>query len=305
MTWAPMAMRWPEQATTWMGALDKAKGLAGDEMASSSDRLKGLAGLVTTNPGPVGEAAKGAVTAGRAALTAQLDEAPACLVVTPFQTGIGQGHGYQRYLSAPNLLDHLANKLADATDPGRPEGTRHALSILFLCTRFDQFADTLSRFNALLPMPDLQRAERRARYLSALETEKREIPVSRPPVSWQSLPLERCTLLKAAKQSMSSQLAMLESYADSSPLGDLATLSQQKEAQQLAQDKQMEDLKALLTGQPDPSMRARLVGPGNAGDLRRELLRGEAPGHEFVLCAGVLLVGSLEGLSFVRELIGL
>ncbi|MNR63264.1 hypothetical protein D3C85_1855120 [compost metagenome] len=52
-------------------------------------------------------------------------------------------------------------------------------------------------------------------------------------------------------------------------------------------------------------MRARLIGPGDATELRRQLLEGEAPGHEWALGAGVMLVGSLEGLSFVRELVGL
>ncbi|NBF13596.1 hypothetical protein GV818_33705, partial [Pseudomonas sp. Fl4BN1] len=76
--------------------------------------------------------------------------------------------------------------------------------------------------------------------------------------------------------------------------------------QQKGRDQQLDDLKALLAGgNADHSMRARLLGPGGPGDLRRALLEGEAPGHEWVLCAGVLLVGSLEGLSFVRELVGL
>ena len=52
-------------------------------------------------------------------------------------------------------------------------------------------------------------------------------------------------------------------------------------------------------------MQARLIGPGNTSELRRELLAGDAPGHEWVLCAGLMLVGSKEGLSFVQELVGL
>ena len=39
--------------------------------------------------------------------------------------------------------------------------------------------------------------------------------------------------------------------------------------------------------------------------LRRALLEVEEPGHEWVLSAGVVLVGSQSGLSFVRELVGL
>jgi hypothetical protein len=139
--------------------------------------------------------------------------APACLVVTPFQSGIGQGRGYQRFLSAPNLLQQLAGKRVDVSDSGRPDGPQFALCLMFLATRFDQLAASLARFNALLPMPDLVRAERRARHLSTLETEKWEIPAAGTPPRWQTLPLERCTVVKVAQQSMAGQIAVLESYA--------------------------------------------------------------------------------------------
>ncbi len=307
MTWTPVTMRWPEQATQWMADLDAAKNLAGGELASTAQRLAGLDGLTTTNPGPVGGAAAGAIATGRAALGSQLGEAPACLVVTPFQSGIGQGRGNQRFLSAPNLLQQLAGKLVDPSDQGTPSGPQYALSLLFLSTRFDQLADTLARFNALLPVPDLVRTERRARHLSRLEAEKWEMPSAGPLPRWGALPLERCTVTKAAKQSIAGQLAMLESYAaDSSPMADLAALASRKASQQQGRDQQLADLKALLAnGNADTSMRARLIGPGDASELRRQLLEGDAPGHEWVLSAGLLLVGSLDGLSFVRELVGL
>jgi hypothetical protein len=307
MSWTPVTMRWPEQATQWMGDLDAAKDLASGELVNTAQRLSGLDGMTSTNPGPVGAAAESAIAAGRVALAGQMGEAPACLTVTPFQSGIGQGRGHQRFLSAPNLLQQLANKLVDNTDPGRPAGPQYALSLMFLGTRYDLFAETLARFNTLLPIPDLVRTERRARNLSRLEAEKWEIPSAGPLPRWQSLPLERCTLVKAAKQSMAGQLAVLESYAaDSSPMGDLAALASRKAAQQQGRDQQLDDLKALLAGgNADHSMRARIIGPGDNTELRRLLLEGEAPGHEFVLSAGVLLVGSLQGLSFVRELVGL
>ncbi|WP_432779727.1 hypothetical protein QZH45_21305 [Pseudomonas corrugata] len=307
MTWAPVTMRWPEQATQWMDGLTAAKNLAGGELASTAQRLVGLQGLATTSPGPVGGAAQGAIAAGRAALTEQLGQAPACLVVTPFQSGIGQGKGYQRFLSAPNVLEHLGKKLEDVTDDGRPAGSLYALSILFLGTRLEQLASGLSRFNALLPIPDLVRTERRAQHLAKLESEKWEIPNPGPLPRWQALPLERCTVVKAAKQSMAGQLAVLEGYAaDSSPLGDLAALAARKGAQQQRRDQQLNDLKNLLAGgNQDISIRARLIGPGNSSELRRQLLAGDAPGHEWVQCAGLLLVGSKTGLSFVQELVGL
>ncbi|ANY90430.1 hypothetical protein [Pseudomonas putida] len=306
MTWSPVKMQWPREATKWMADLAEAKNVAGAELTSTATRLQGLDGLATTAPGPVGAIAEQAVAAGRAALASQMGQAPACLAVTPFQSGIGQGRGHQKYLSAPNLLQQLANKLTDVTDTGRPTGEQYALVVLFLGTRYDQFAETLGRFNALLPIPDLVRTERRSRHLSVLEQEKWVIPGAGALPRWGGLPLERCTVVKAAKQSMASQIAMLESYADSSPLGDLAGLAARKSALQQARDQKLADLQASLAGgQAEVSMRARLIGPGVAQDLRRDLLQGEAPGHEWVLSAGVVLVGSLPGLSFVRELVGL
>lgn len=306
MTWAPVTMRWPSQATQWLGNLDAAKDLASGELASTTQRLAALDGVATTNPSPVGAAAQAAAAAGRAAMAGQFDQVPACLVVTPFQSGVGQGTGQQRFLSAPNLLQQLASKLVDSRDTARPAGVLYALSLMFLATRFDQLADTLARFNALLPTPDLQRAERRSRHLASLEQEKWELPTAGALPRWGALPLERCTVTKAARQSMAGQLAALESHADGSPLGDLAALAGRKAAQQLARDQQLADLQAsLANGSADTTMRARLLGPGDPAQLATELLQGDAPGHEWVLSAGLLLVGPLDGLAFVRELVGL
>ena len=306
MTWASIAMRWPEQSTQWLSDLETAKALASSELISTGLRLAGLADLATTSPGQVGAAAEAAVAAGRAALNDALGEVPTCLVVTPFQSGVGQGRGYQRYLSAPNLLQQLGEKLEDTGDDSRPAGSQYALVVMFLGTRYDKFAATLGRFNAVLPMPDLQRAERRAKNLFALDAEKWELPSAGTLPRWGALPLERCTVTKAATQALNNQLSALESYADSSPMADLARMAARKASQAQEQAQKLADLTSqFVGGVPDDTMRARLIGPGNAAELRAQLLEGEAPGHEWGLSAGVLLVGSLKGLSFVRELVGL
>lgn len=300
MSWSAVALCWPAQATKWMDALGPAKDLAGTELLGTAKRLAQLDGLATTHPGPVGPAAKAAVAAGRAAMAGQMGVAPACLVITPFQNGIGQGHGYQRFLSAPNLVQLLADKLQDTAGG-------NALAILFLSTRYDQLAGVLSRFNAAMPVPQLQRCEMRARHLSRLEQEKWELASAATLPRWGTLPLERCTITQAARRSLSGQLAALESHlADSSPLADLLTLSARKVAQAAARDQQLKDLQDQLANpSPDAAMVARLIGPGNGSELRRQLLSGSTPGHEWVLCAGLLLVGPKEGLSFVQELVGL
>lgn len=300
-------MRWPTEATAWMSQLQAAQTMAGRELASTGERLAGLQDFAITNPGPVGAAAQGAIAAGRHALIEQLGDAPACLVVTPFQSGVGQGRGNQRSLSAPNVLQALVSKLTATTDMGAPRGEQHAVCVLFLATSYADLAGSLARFNALMPLPELVRAERRAGHLAKLETEKWLMPQAIPLPRWQTLPLERCTVVKAAQQSMAGQIAVLESYAaDSSPMADLAAMAGRKAAQQRERDQSLADLRSLLdASHSDATMRARSVGPGSAAELRRLLLDGDTPGHEWVTSAGALLVGSEKGLSFVREMVGL
>ena len=93
MSWAAVTMRWPAQATQWLEGLDVAKGLASAELVSTALRLGDLDGLATTAPGPVAGAAQAAIATGRAAMAEQLGQAPACLVVTPFQRGVEGGVG--------------------------------------------------------------------------------------------------------------------------------------------------------------------------------------------------------------------
>lgn len=306
MTWTPVTMRWPSQSTTWLADLEEAKTLAGAELANAGQRMAELKDLATTAPSGVGELAAEAVAAGRNALIEALGEVPRALVVTPFQSGVGQGRGLQRYLSAPNLVQHLATKLEDVTDANRPADAQYALVVLFVGTRYDHFATSLSRFNAVLPLPDLKRAQNRARRLSELETAKWELPTAGTLPRWGELPLEQSTITRAASQAMSSQLAALESFAPSSPLSDLQALASRKAQRSSAKDQELANLKAMFDDSTaEVTMTARMIGPGGAGDLRRELLASEGPGHEWPLAAGVMLVGSLKGLSFVRELVGL
>ena len=306
MSWTPVTMSWPSQSTSWLDDLQPAKDLASAELVNAGLRVAELAVLATTDPSSVGELAAAAVAAGRSALTAALGEVPRALVVTPFQSGVGQGRGLQRYLSAPNLVQHLAAKLEDVTDPNRPAGEQYALVVLFVGTRYDHFAASLSRFNAILPLPDLKRAQNRASRLSELETAKWELPTAGTLPCWGELPLEQSTVPRAANQAMSSQLAALESCAPSSPMADLQSLASRKAERSADKDNALAKLKAMFDDSgADVTVMARMIGPGGAGDLRRELLAGDAPGHEWPLAAGVMLVGSLKGLSFIRELVGL
>lgn len=283
MTWAPVTLRWPVHASAWLGDLP------------------------THSGGPVNDVTHEIVARGRAAMQDQLGQKLACLAVTPFQPGVGEGRGYQRFLSAPNLVQHLANKLQDAEDLPTIAHDQHALVVLCLSTRYEHLAEGLAGLNALLPIPDLVRTEKRALHLSELEAQKWIMARAGALPRWGSLSLERCPLIKATQQALSGQLSALDSVvANRSPLQDLRALADRKAEQGKALDQQMSALKEQLA-KPEQgyNMVARVIGPGTAGQLRRQLLAEAAPGHEWVLCAGMLLVGPKEGLRFVQELVGL
>ncbi|MGC3200840.1 hypothetical protein ACPTJB_30855, partial [Pseudomonas aeruginosa] len=81
-------------------------------------------------------------------------------------------------------LQQLPDKLLQ---PQREDLVQYALVLVFLGTRYDQLAATLARFKALLPVPDLQPAERRAASQARLELEKRIMHRTTPGPRWQDL----------------------------------------------------------------------------------------------------------------------
>jgi hypothetical protein len=307
--WVSVSMQWPEAATSWMDDLNQTKDQAVSELQSAADRVTGLVDLVTTDLSQIGELAKNAAAIGRQAMDIQFGETPRCITVTPFQPGVGESNGYQCTLSAPSVIQRLADKLQDSSDPNKPDGEQHAVVILFLGTGYDGMSGLLGKFNALMPIGDLQRAERRALNLVQLDTEKWQIPAAGEQPRWFTAPMERCTVLREASQAFNAQLASLESYAaDSSPLSDLAELAQRKADQVLEQSDQLSALRELLnSGTDDAGLQTRFLGPGDTDELRKQLLEEDdsTPGHEWVMSSGVMFVGSLKGLSFVREMIGL
>lgn len=303
MTWSPISLTWPVLATQWLAALNAPLTQAGSELDSATGRLDALAANAGTAPNPVGATASGAIAGGRQGLAGLLADV-AVLTVTPFQHGVGQGSGIQRHLSAPNLLQHMAGQLTAGGDPHRPIGRQHGLAVLVLGTELGQLAQSLAVLNAVLPLPALQRAERRAGQLARLEGEKWLMPASDTAPKWRARGLRRSTWPRQAQQAMSAQLAALEGYAaDTHPVAELAVLADRKAARLQALAQHLATLQAELAG-GGTTLRARWLGEGEPAELRDALLEGEAPGHEWGLCAGVLLAGPQSAMTYLKELFG-
>lgn len=299
MTWSPLTLTWPAQSTQWLTSLDAPLSQAATELDAALGRIDALE--TATEPNPVGAAAAERITSGRQGLAGLLSEVRV-LVVSPFQHGLGSG--LQRSLSAPNLLQLMAGQLTAGGDPHRPIGRQHGLAVLVLGTELGQLSQTLAVLNAVLPLPTLQRAERRAGQLARLEGEKWLMPSADTAPKWRTRGLQSSTWPRQAQQAMSAQLAALEGYAaDASPVAELAALADRKAARLQEQAQRLADLRTATAG-GGGTLRARWLGEGDPAELRDALLEGDAPGHEWGLCAGVLLTGPESAMTYLKELVG-
>ncbi|MCY1535385.1 hypothetical protein D9M68_707860 [compost metagenome] len=157
-----------------------------------------------------------------------------------------------------------------------------------------------------MPLPDLAKIERRARWLQRLEAEKWELPSTRRGPRWQAMPMERFPFVRAAHRRLAAQLATLEGFgAEVNPMTELRELQEQKNRVMGEARAAIKSLQDLPNGQGGASVQARWLTGSSPAALRRELLQGTAPGHEWVLCAGMILVGGDGALNFMRELMGL
>lgn len=305
--WQSVKLQWPENSTAWLGDFAKLNGQINDQQNELLTKIDDLAALVSYQPDQLAEDAQQAVNTASHALTEQFAISPYCLTVTPFQLGIGTGKGYFKYLAAPNLINHLLTKLNDGGDAQRPAGDNlDAIIILFLSHNYRQFSDLITLFSSMLNIEELEIAGRRADYLANLELSRQIIPKAPTLPHWQTLNMEKLNLVGQIKNSLTSQVAELQSYTTSSPIDTLKDLLATKQKQQQEQQQAIEDLKQqLANNQSQGQMQAVYLTGGTTSDIRQAILELDNPAYDWPLCAGCLFIGPANGLAFVREVLGI
>lgn len=307
-SWQSVKLQWPAKSTAWLSELLPVKEQIADSQAATADNLDALASLVPFQENELSKQARAVVTQAETALTEQFSNAPQCLVVTPFTPGVGTGKGYQRYLSAPNLISHFAKKLDDGGDQARPQGEQlNALVVLFLSNTYPQLVKVLKHFNSLLPIEELAKAQRRAGYLAELEVNRQVLPKAGTLPAWQTLPLERLTVVKSIKDNLTAQLSNMQGFINDSPVDTLKQLLATKKASQAANDEALTELKEQLNNQgADAQIIASYLTGGNTSDIRRQLLAiTNSPSYDWILCAGALFVGNANSLALLKEVLSL
>ncbi|WP_020411015.1 hypothetical protein [Hahella ganghwensis] len=271
------------------------------ELSAAQNRLESIGASFVTNPlALIADKAQQA----REQLRGLLNVKGQVLCVHPFLEGIGQGQGRYQYLSAPNLVQCLAEKLQDKHDEGRPVGPCDALCILVTATEYGRFSEALGSFNQVFPVPELQLAERRAGQLAVLESEKTIQPNAALNPHWKDRDHGQYPLAQEIRRGIGAQVGLMESFdaENQTPIDELQQLIAKKQRWLQQQEDNITALKARCSG--PAGFRLFLENQSPSG-IAKALQAPGLPGHENVLAAGVLLVTEPGGLTLFKEVLGL
>ncbi|MGU5716537.1 hypothetical protein [Aeromonas taiwanensis] len=218
-----------------------------------------------------------------------------CITVTPYQHGIGQQHGGQYTLAAPNAIKTMAAKLQDGADPMLPAGQLHAVAWLVTGSSEAELAAALATVCATLPLPEWCATLRRLTAHNNIMAQPAAAMAPRwkaeEPLLWD--PLRRQLMMTAARS------ALLESEnnspAPATTKAKLAALATKRAAR-------VAELDDSLASKPSlAGMLWRWHGYGEPASLAAQLLESAHPDHSHSMSVGALLL-SPSPLTFWQEL---
>lgn len=300
----PLSLTPPPALDALAGDLASSLEDVGSSFAAGAGSLGGL-GLPDLPPMPDLPGSPPSAGELRGAQSSLLSKQPQCLMLSPYDYGLGQHRGEAAWLTPVDALHNLATRLGNFSAVG---GTGAMVLVLAASVEQAGMAHMLQSLNAAFPLPELQKLERRAKGVANLDTDKFVIPAAPtwPPQSQrgpESLPLSR-----EASRAVGAQLALAEGReAAQKPLGEVMRDFAQR--RQAAVNKASQDLQAIagqLAGGADLSGWFGIYLEGAAAEVTR-LLAGMAPPLDEVFkCATVLCwYGEKEEVAYYKELFGL
>ncbi|WP_421264594.1 hypothetical protein [Aeromonas veronii] len=291
MSWTQGALRWPASAEAIHTRASGVLGQLPDSQAGAVARLQALAPRAQYRPTPISQAA--AALAGLRGELYRLLVTGRCLVVTPYQHGVGQHQGNQYSLAAPNAVATLAAKLQDGADPLLPTGQLHAIAWLVTGNSETALADALAPLCTILPLPEWCAVLRR---LSAHNDAMSKSTAAKVP-RWKADEPLVWDPLRSTRSLLGGEIAQLESLTQgtTTPIAQLATLAERRAAKLAELEKALDQL-ADIRGQL-----WHWQGQGDAANLAAQLGQSSPPDHSHSMTVGALLL-SPSPLTFWQEL---
>lgn len=218
-----------------------------------------------------------------------------CLVVTPYQHGIGQQQSGQYTLAAPNAIKTMAAKLQDGADHLLPAGQFHAVAWMVTGSSEVELAAALAPVCAILPLPEWCATLRRLTANNDIMAQPTAAMVPRwkveEPLIWD--PLRRQLMLTAARDAL--QESENNSPTPATTKAKLATLAAKRAAR-------VAELDNALASKPSlAGMLWSWHGYGEPASLAAQLLESDHPDHSHSMTVGALLL-SPSPLTFWQEL---
>lgn len=227
----------------------------------------GSLGLPESGPGELGDALGALRDSAANALASPVK----FLAMTPFLEGVGTRKGDYGYLTPDGALSFLAGRFAEAdvlsgegnADPDEENG----LVVLMVAAQTQgSLAEALGAFNAVYPIPDLERACRRAKALATLERDKFVIPKAPAFPPWTEISPQKNVTGQAVAKVVGSMLASGEAAAKAAaaPGAMLAGFAQKQVAKIAQKAADLETLAARMTGGMDAWTGLYVQGKGAA-----------------------------------------
>ena len=235
-----------------------------------------------------------------------------CMAVTPYTFGVGERKGENAYLTPDVAIKTVFDRVGAISGELAPDNFGKSAIVLLLIAAPEpgSLAQALSAFNAVYPIKELQRAERRAGALATLEIDKFVIPPGPAGPVWKnSAPLNNVKG-QAMNAAAGAQLALAEGM-QAAQKDALAVLSdfgtKVREKARATQDK-LAELQASFSGNR-PGQNYGQFGlylDGPIVDLLRILSGFAPPLPEVYKCTSLIAwVGTPAQVQYFKEAFGL
>lgn len=276
----------------------------GSTLATGAGRLASLDGASST-PAP-GLNGMGDM---RGQASGMFAEPVPYLAVTPYQRGVGQHRGEHAYLTPTGAIRAVSSRLGDMpslTTGGLPGTDTGLVLVVMAAPDAGRFATSLQRFNAVMPLVELQQAQRRAGALATLEEDKFKVPPTPGYPAWGKASPRRGATGRATDVALGAQLALGEGReaATASPVDRLQGFATRQAATMQRRRADLASLGSSMTG-TDPGWFGIYL-EGLVAEVARLLGRFVPPLDDaFKCCAAVCWYGRRQQVAYYKEAFGL
>lgn len=202
--------------------------------------------------------------------------------------GVGKQEPSGTYLSPPNAIKRLAEKLRDSADRG---AGGEAVCMLVCAGQHAEFIDKLAKVCDIIPAPGFTQALTTARAHAGLEALKMQRPAALTYPAWPE-PGELVEKNhRESRRVLLSEMAMLGAHRTRSPVDTLAELVKLRE-------KTVSDLAGRFSEQDGGVPVWSWTGTGGPASLAAALEASSPPDYSNIFTAAVLFTGA--DLTFLR-----